>query len=122
MNRFNILFFLVLTILAVYSLYRTYSDIQTKARTIDDLALNVEQLKKANMRIKQDIAEKKTRDFIEYQAVSKLGMAKKNQEVFIVPENEHNEKKITIEEIGSGSKSPLEQWKELILKNNPFRY
>ena len=122
MNRFSISFFLILTVLAVYSLYRTYSDVQMKAQTIDDLASSVKQLKENNMHVKQDIAEKKTRDFIEYQAVSKLGLAKKNQEVLIIPGNKDNVKKNSVEEIDDKNKAPFKQWKDLFLKNNPFRY
>jgi len=93
-----------------------------KAQTIDDLASSVKQLKENNMHVKQDIAEKKTRDFIEYQAVSKLGLAKKNQEVLIIPGNKDNVKKNSVEEIDDKNKAPFKQWKDLFLKNNPFRY
>ena len=116
------MFFLILTILAIYSLYRTYSDVQTKAKTIGDLALSVAQLKEDNKLVKQDIASKKTRDFIEFEAVSKLGLAKENQEVIIISNSQDNNKEVEVLEANKIIQNLINDWVKLFLKNNPFRY
>lgn len=122
MYRYQIVFFIILTLLAVYSLYRTYADVQLKAKAVDHLALSVEQLKLENKEIKQEIAEKKTRDFIEFEAVSKLGLSKRNQEVIIVPGKIGDKKIAEVLEIKDLEIRPVEMWLELFFKNNPFRH
>ena len=116
------MFFLILTILAIYSLYRTYSDVQTKAKTIGDLALSVARLKEDNKLVKQDIASKKTRDIIEFEAVSKLGLAKENQEVIIISNSQDNNKEVEVLEANKIIQNLINDWVKLFLKNNPFRY
>ncbi len=122
MNKYKILFFFILTLLAVYSLYRTYSDVRIKARIIDDLASNVEQLKNDNKLIKEDIARKKTRDFIEFEAISKLGLAKIGQKVIVVQGDFEKEEEVNVEEINEIKLKPIEEWKNLFINNNPLRY
>lgn len=122
MNKYKILFFFILTLLAIYSLYRTYSDVRIKAKTIDDLALSVEQLKENNRITKGEIAKKKTRDFIEFEAVSKLGLAKERQKVIVVNGDFDKKEEINVEEITEISLKPIQEWKKLFLNNNPLRY
>ena len=122
MNKYKILFFFILTLLAIYSLYRTYSDVRIKAKTIDDLALSVEQIKQGNKVTKEDIARKKTRDFIEFEAVSQLGLAREGQKVIVVQGDFDKKEEINIEEINEISVKPFEEWKKLFFKNNPLRH
>jgi len=118
MSRIKIIFFTILTLLAVYSLYRTYSDVRTKAKKIDDLALVVKELKEDNKTVKQEIARKKTRDFIEFEAVNKLGLAKKNQEVIVIPENTTDQDEVKLDIKNKIATTPFEEWKLLFFKNN----
>jgi len=118
MSRIKIIFFTILTLLAVYSLYRTYSDVRTKAKKIDDLALVVKELKEDNKTVKQEIARKKTRDFIEFEAVNKLGLAKKNQEVIVISENTTDQDEVKLDIKNKIATTPFEEWKLLFFKNN----
>jgi len=124
MKRFKFVVFALLLILATYSLYRTYQNVRGKAVKIDDLANNVNKVEEENSKLREDIAVSKTREFIEQEAIEKLGLVKPNQKIIVVPNKEDDNKLEDINDllISTVEEEKWQKWFKLFTKNNPFKF
>jgi len=124
MKRFKYIIFTLLLLLATYSLYRTYQDVRGKAVKIDDLANNVNKVEEENSKLREDIAVSKTREFIEKEAIEKLGLVKPNQKIIVIPSDKDATKLEDINDllISTVEQEKWEKWLELFTKNNPFKF
>ncbi|MBN1169382.1 septum formation initiator family protein [Candidatus Woesebacteria bacterium] len=70
------------------SLYRNYSKVKSSSERIEAARERVEQLKRENDTLKQDLKEKESEEFIEKELRDKLNLAKEGEIIVVLPDEE----------------------------------
>jgi cell division protein FtsB len=70
------------------SLYRNFSNIKRSDERIEAARERVEDLKRENNRLKQELQEKQSEEFIEKELRDKLNLAKEGEIIVVLPDDE----------------------------------
>ncbi len=108
-NLLLVLAFLVSILLIVNSTKRILS-FHSTSRGIVEAEARLERLKKENEALKRDLEYKKSDQFTEGEIRNKLGLAKKGEEIVVVPKDESDKQQETS---NKKEKANWEKWREL---------
>ncbi len=97
--------FLFSVFLCVNSFNKIVS-LKTTSQNVQDQEAKLEQLKKENQALKQELDYKRSQKFMEEQIRDKLGLAKEGEDVFAISNREENS------EGGTVNKRQLPVWKK----------
>lgn len=111
LGDYSKLLLIVLVIFFAVSLYKNLSKVRGSDDRIENARNNLEELKRENNKLKEELKEKESEEFIEKELRDKLNLAKEGEIVVVLPDEEIL-RKLVPERIEEEDILPDPNWKK----------
>ena len=111
LGDYSKLLFILITIILGVSLYRNFTKVKSSKDRIEQARRKVEELKDQNTKLKRNLQEKESEEFIERELRNKLNLARKDEIVLVLPDDEIL-RKLAPEKVEEQQDLPDPNWKK----------